>query len=431
MFAILVFLVVKGTDTFIDIDSGGFISLAKELLNQGSFSSFYHTPGYPLFLLIGQLFTDSLVIPIFFQIIVSSLCVFLVFVITKKLFNNDNTALVAACLAAIEPLSILYASKLLTETLFTLFVLLIVYCFIHYVTHQSYKYLILTALAIAGSAYVRPISFYFSYYWGIAFLLLYLFKSIPLKKAVGHWFILMIITQGLIGIWQIRNHVLYDYNGFASVSEYNQYFYNAASLMARLNNQSYYQVQKDLINTERQKFLTEHPDVQYPNHEGTFYKGLSRKTIQLIIQNPITYGIIHLKGIIRLLFDPGGIFYLRMLKLYPVKGGLLGKLIDSNIVKVAFDLMINQPLVFWSNIILGIILIGFYSAMVFSYCSREFWKNSQAMCLILLSLYYIILSGGPLGYHRFRTPLMPIFCIIAAYGIEMVYQKFQNRSYKD
>jgi hypothetical protein len=46
---------------------------------------------------------------------------------------------------------------------------------------------------------------------------------------------------------------------------------------------------------------------------------------------------------------------------------------------------------------------------------KEFWKSDIAL-LVLTAAYVILVSSGPEAYSRFRMPVMPIFCVLAAGG---------------
>jgi len=46
---------------------------------------------------------------------------------------------------------------------------------------------------------------------------------------------------------------------------------------------------------------------------------------------------------------------------------------------------------------------------------RGFW-NADIALLVLTGAYVILVSSGPEAYSRFRMPVMPIFCILAAGG---------------
>jgi Dolichyl-phosphate-mannose-protein mannosyltransferase len=76
------------------------------------------TPGYPLLLIPGLLLDRLELVTISLQIMLTCLTMYMVYRIAQLLFECENAAIVAAALFAIEPVSILCTSKVVTDTLF-------------------------------------------------------------------------------------------------------------------------------------------------------------------------------------------------------------------------------------------------------------------------------------------------------------------------
>lgn len=99
---------------------------ATELLHHGTFTTqgrpeVFRTPGYPLLLLPGLGTGQLTAVTIAIQIALSLLTVAGVFALALAVTVTENAraAAAAAGVYAVEPLSVEYASLLLTETLFT------------------------------------------------------------------------------------------------------------------------------------------------------------------------------------------------------------------------------------------------------------------------------------------------------------------------
>jgi hypothetical protein len=43
-------------------------------------------------------------------------------------------------------------------------------------------------------------------------------------------------------------------------------------------------------------------------------------------------------------------------------------------------------------------------------------RSAGAVLLALTAMYIIVVSSGPEAYSRFRAPIMPLLCILAAEG---------------
>ena len=107
-------------------DTGTYLQPAAELLATGTFSTngvpeIMRTPGYPLLLAIGLKLGHVEGVTILLQIMLSCLTCYLVYSIAKQVFEPERTAVCAAFLFSIEPLSVLHSCLLLSDTLFVFF----------------------------------------------------------------------------------------------------------------------------------------------------------------------------------------------------------------------------------------------------------------------------------------------------------------------
>lgn len=104
-------------------DWHNYIETAKAFLNGGTLEPSIVNifgPGYPAFLAAISMLTGwHTIYALVVQCLLSSLCVFGIYYITKELLADRRTALVAALLLAISPLSISLANAFLSETFFT------------------------------------------------------------------------------------------------------------------------------------------------------------------------------------------------------------------------------------------------------------------------------------------------------------------------
>lgn len=105
-------------------DTASYVVPARELiahhwLFSGGVPEIIRTPGYPLLLAVGLLLGRLELATITLQILLSCFTVFMVYRTACLLFEREEIAIIAAALYAIDPLSILFASLLAAETLFT------------------------------------------------------------------------------------------------------------------------------------------------------------------------------------------------------------------------------------------------------------------------------------------------------------------------
>jgi hypothetical protein len=54
-------------------------------------------------------------------------------------------------------------------------------------------------------------------------------------------------------------------------------------------------------------------------------------------------------------------------------------------------------------------------------------NNDGLALLVLTATYVIVVSSGPEAYSRFRAPIMPLLCVIAAGGLISSKAPFSTR----
>lgn len=418
---------------FYSPDTLTYLKPAEEIINTGHFSTdgspeIVRTPGYPLFLILGLLTKNSEITIIFLQIIISCTTVYLIYRISLLLFEKERIALFSAALYAIEPLSILYASKILTETLFTFFIVLFLYFYLKYNKNPHFIRIILSALFLAISVYIRPVSFYIPPYLFVAIGLWSLFNRESSKKLVIHSLFLCLISLGLVGIWIVRNNSAADYSGISSISDINLYFYQGASVIATEKKIDFYELQDQMGFGNSSVYYQNHPEQQNWS-AGERFRYMRQEGLKAIFQNPITYTKIHLKGIFRILFDPGATDYLKILKKYQKSGGLLGRIVDKGLINTILLLFTENPLLIWSNVFLVFFLVFYYCLAIIPVIFGKIKLGHLSFFLItLISLYFIIISGGAVSLSRFRHPVMPMICIFGGAGWYWVISWLKDRN---
>jgi 4-amino-4-deoxy-L-arabinose transferase-like glycosyltransferase len=116
---------------FVQGDTPDYVRPAEAMLISGAFDGdrqpeIERTPGYPVFLMPGLIAGRLATVTIALQICLSTLTVVFVYLTSKLLFSRKK-AYWSAALYAVEPLSVIYCSLILSETLFTFLVVLFVY----------------------------------------------------------------------------------------------------------------------------------------------------------------------------------------------------------------------------------------------------------------------------------------------------------------
>ena len=124
---LLSFALTQNPKVFHASDTELYLNPALSLVQTGSFLTspdnptpeITRPPGYPVFLLPAILVGKVELLTISMQILLSCLTVYLVYRIALLLFVKNSVAVLCALLYAIEPMSVIFTSLLMTETLFT------------------------------------------------------------------------------------------------------------------------------------------------------------------------------------------------------------------------------------------------------------------------------------------------------------------------
>jgi len=231
------FALAKDTKVFHNADTIEYIEPAQSILTSGKFwtegvPEIERTPGYSLLFIPGIVFGHVDAVTIALQIVLSCVSVVLVYKLGFLLFDNEEIAVLAAALYAVEPTAVIYVSLLFSETLYTASFLLFLYLLLRYVKTGALSDMVGSAVVLAATAYIRPISFFLP-----ALITALLFLWIVLTKALDrrlflHVAVFFLVSMGLIAVWQVRNKIEADYSGFSAITAQNLYFYVGAGILA-------------------------------------------------------------------------------------------------------------------------------------------------------------------------------------------------------
>ncbi len=400
---------------FLFPDSVGYLRPAEELLRSGRFADgdrpeITRTPGYPIFLVPGIVLGKPVLVTIALQVILSLLTVWLVYRSAALLFGNQKAAAAAAFLYSLEPLSILYTSLLLTETLFTSLVTAFFFCLADYFKRrQALGTLILAGLALSASVYVRPVSYYLPVLATLALLPALLLRFKKLKYAL-HAVAFLAASFAPLAAWQVRNKVETGYGGFSAISDLNLYLYQAAAVRAKVEGLPFQEAQ------QRMRLFEGHPEhLSWTEAQESAF--MRQEGVRVILQHPLVYAGIHLRGLVRILCDPGSVDYLKVFRSYPRLGGILANIEDRGLIPVVLGQLKSNPLVFWSQLALVALLALYYLLALFGLFGRDCAGLWAKIAIAAVVAYFVVVSGGPHSYSRFRHPVMPLLCVLAGCGL--------------
>jgi hypothetical protein len=404
-------------------DTASYIVPTRELVVHHQFFSdgspeIIRTPGYPLLLTVGLLLGRLELASITLQILLSCFTVFMVYRTAGLLFESEEIAIIAAGLYAIDPLSLLFASLLAAETLFTAVVMVGVYYLAKYLRRQSLGDLLVSAGALAASVYVRPIGYFLPMIVapGLAAWALVTHRQNKLRF-LAHPCAFIIVSITLTGLWQLRDKLETGYSGFSAIATDNLYFISAGSVLAAKQHIPYYEMRDRLGYQDHRVYLQDHPE-QKTWTVAHRVKYLSETAEHILLGSPFTYARIYFDGVLRATFDPVSTEFLRFFNLYPKQGELLTIAVDKGVITTV-EALLASPLLFWSIAVMLPLQIMYLSCACITLCSRTI-LDPAIFAVMFIAGYYMAIAGGPGDWGRFRHPAMPIICMLAGYGLHLV-----------
>ena len=146
-------------------DTNSYLEPARSLLSRGDFSrqgvpELLRTPGYPLLLTAGVALGHVEVVTVALQMLLGLITIVVIFRLTRSLTGSRPAAIAAGLLLAVEPLSLIYTSYLMAETLFTCLLVLMIAALASYDRSNSFAQLTVAALLLAAATLVRPITYF-------------------------------------------------------------------------------------------------------------------------------------------------------------------------------------------------------------------------------------------------------------------------------
>ena len=400
-------------------DTGSYVVPIRGLMH-GSFSTLdgpelERTPGYPLFLMITGMVGNHPLLSVACQILSSCLTACLVYKIGILLFRDEDIAILCAGLYAVEPTSIIYSIQLRADTLFTSILLIFVYYLIRYLLAPSWSSLIWAALALSAAVYVKPVAYYLPLCCVIGLAILP--SSMTLTPKLLRAVTFIAICAVLIAAWQVRNSFETGYSGFTSLSDRQLYFFNAGGVLAQKEH-------VDLL-TELDKLGGLDPHVYYAVHPEQVNWPISRQlafqrneALRTIRENPFLYAKLHIKGMLSLVLHPAASDFLAAIGMSSSQSilGFNKRIVQQGLLPTAWWAIRNSPGIFIATAALEGILLIYYGLALFGVPRLSVYR-ATCITLALLSLYFVVVAGGPAGGARYRCPIMPMVALFAGAGM--------------
>lgn len=421
-----------GASSLSQADTMSYLAPGRNLLFHGRFVAdgvpdLVRTPGYPLFLAITSL--AGLPAAAVANVILSSLSVILVWRLSRTVFDDQRIAIGAAWIFAFEPVSIVFSVILFSETLFLTLFLLSMERIVEFLRGRSLGVLAVSGLWLAAATFVRPVTYYLPI--ALALGLLALLARVPgLRwKAPA---VLLISVMPWLAAWQVRNWVETGYGGFSSIKEVNLYFFIDAGVIAQVEHRHFLEVRKELgylefTDRNGQSYLYQPYLAAHPEQTGwsqaqrlTFMQSEALRTIHLHFG---VYLRSCFSSLLKTAFNPGAGWFDQVLNpaAPPDSVGIMGQ----SPARLGIALARQHPRVAVEKAVFEVVLLGMYLLvarallLVLRGAFRGAMQGTGLWLLLGTTLYFLAISGsagGPGADVRFRLPVMPAVCILAAAG---------------
>ncbi len=423
----------SGTSAISQGDTNSYLEPGRNLLMHGRFVAYgfpdvLRTPGYSLFLAITSIGGMSIAAAV--NVLLSVFGVVLVWRLGQRVFADNRIALIAAWIFACEPIAVANSVLLMSDTLFLALFLLSLERLVDFLRGHHLRVLAAAGLWLAAATFVRPITYYLPVALALGlFLALVRVPGLRWKAPA----VLLISVLPWLAAWQIRNRIETGYGGFSSAGEYNLYFNDSAEVKARVEHRGFYAVREQfgysgalgsvvVHNHSQQQYL--YPTYLAVHREQTGWSQgqriafLRSEALHIIREH---YGIYLRSCIITRLFEeifnPGAGHFDHLLNLQqPAQND---DLINMGPIRSAITLAREHPWMIAEKVAFEFVLLGLYLFAV-----RGIIRGGlDSACLWLLmgtSIYFLVVSvaaGGPGAEARYRLPIMPVICLLAAAGL--------------
>ncbi len=354
---------------------------ALNLINGNGFV--YHNkyswrpPGYPIFLAaIYSIFgLNSFTAVRIIQSILRALCVFIIYDLVASNYDK-KTGIIASLLWAFEPSSLLISNYLLTETLFTVILLLTILLMNYAVKKMKLIFIFCGGFCYACSLLISDRAIVL-----LPFILVWLFITIPERKKKVIYCTALLLTSALfVSPWSVRNSLIHKQfvfittHGGKNLWLYNNPYYPFIEGSTSSAYQKYKKVTtvmiKGLSEAERDKMM--------------YYAG-----INFIVTNPIIF------------LRNGVIKFVRFFRPYPI---------------ITYHTRLIDILIGWGSYF--IIFPAFFVGLYLSF------KNKKYSLLFIMVVYFVILHIVDQADLRKRVPAMPFIIALSSYAYSFVLNKY-------
>jgi hypothetical protein len=323
----------------------------------------------------------------------------------------------------VDPLSIMYANMLITETLFTFYLVAGSLTLVSYFRSDRLLWLILSACLFASAALTRPIGQFLP----LALLPLFVaatgFKQLWAAALRGLLF--GSIGLALISGWVFRNHQAAGIWSLSSTAERALVYYSAPAVLEMAEHVD----KKTATGRINALIKARTPAGNLPPAEMA---NLERQVaFDIFKQYPVSTLQVYLSGIFQFLINPGLDNICALVSRASDVNGCEStrSIVRPNFVervRLKFSGMDGTQLVIavWSMLFL-LTLYVLSAIGAYALIKRNQWFELASLGIIIV--YLIVLSAGGQTTSRFRVPTIPYWSVLAGVGWGLIRERFAMR----
>jgi hypothetical protein len=396
-------------------DAPGYYQLAINLFRHGVFSPSsaapfqpdpFRTPGYPLFLaLIFFLTGSSTLAVVFAQSLLHAVTGLVIVRLGEKVMGSLRIGVIGCVLWMIAPLPAIFAGLLLSEILFTAFFLILLLV----LTETRMVYSALGGALLGAAILIRPIGIFL---WPSIIPALCL--GIGWRRAIAKCALFSAMVAAVIAPWLYRNYHIFGRVTLETVQS-NLLYYNAAGYLTWRDGLTLGEA-RDAATRYYQQYLAEtglHPATEVEESDA-----MSSAAIRMLLADPLRgiwfNALNSLNGL-----RPGASYFL----MYLEPGRIIPDSVTNGELSPAIS-NINQPEILLVTVMLSVFYGLLYLLSAIGVLQLLWYRKWMALALLVVPCVLIMYIPGLASNARFRIPIEPILCLLAAWALCMAIPSF-------
>ncbi len=397
-------------------DARSYHYLASSIVETGTFEKFdsgffLRTPGYPLFIAgIYRASGHRTWVVLIMQIIIDSLMVLIVYGIASELEFTRRTRLIASALYAISLIPAIGSIKLLSEVLFTFLFALSIMWFIRGLKRGGARLFLLIGLTLGAAALVRPIALSFV----IVYLAVLALSRIRARTMITGSTVLLLAFLAVLAPWQARNYQIFGRYALSNLAGINFCRCNVALTKAYAEGITLADARAELEGTS---FV----GVTDPFERSDIYSNIA---LDYIRDNSAVFAKYHAKGCVQTFVTTarGGILDIMGRPVVrrdntPLRDGFMPRIVER--LKNAREELFLAPVLAAGQVIVYLTAILGLVLMIRG-------KQTTLALLLTLAIAYFTLIPGIFSLSRFRIPVIPLYLVLSARGIDQIITRWKR-----